>query len=294
MAARHNKLGKTNCRTIPNYMKRKVIQHLCTLAGVFLAIILPAPAPAATLTNVPMQGGMVMPELSYSTAAGILYVTVDPTIPQLTPLLASNPLDRFDPTDPWHDALDPSRQGLAFSRRYGFVMSPITDPLPAGTAIWIRKLSGSPELGAYRYRSTDPKAWEPIFGTAGSTNALLWTGMMFHPGITAPPGTNTYAATFEAFLGNTSTGAEVPNSSTGPFTLHWTSFPDGRPALTIAPKIVVAWPVTATNYVLECAEMVPSSNWTRVTNAPVMLDGQPAVVLDGSSGSRFFRMSVAP
>ena len=110
-------------------------------------------------------------------------------VPQLTPLMVSNPGDSFDPADPWFDALDPSRQGLSFSRRYGFVMDTMTDPLPPNTAIWLRKVSGSPELGFYRYSGSAPKAWEPIFGTAGTTNALFWNGMMFHPGVTAPPGT---------------------------------------------------------------------------------------------------------
>ena len=171
-----------------------------------------------------MQGSMVMPELSYYAADGALYVTMDPTIPQLTPLLVSNPGDSFDPADPWFDALDPSRQGLAFSRRYGFVMGTATDQLPAGTGIWIRKLSGSAQLGFYRAHAMSlPHRWEPIFGTAGTTNVFAWSGTMFHPCVTAPPGTDTYEATFEAFLVNTNTGVEVPNSSTGPFTLNWTS-----------------------------------------------------------------------
>ena len=88
-------------------------------------------AQAAVLTSVPMQGGMVMPALSYSASEGTLRVMVDPTIPQLTPLLVSHPGDSFDPADRWFDALDPSRQGLAFSKRYGFVMATVTDPLPA-------------------------------------------------------------------------------------------------------------------------------------------------------------------
>jgi hypothetical protein len=99
-------------------------------------------APAAILTNVPMQGGMVMPALSYNAAEGVLHVEVDPTIPQLVPLLASNPGDSFNPADPWYEALDPSQQGLASSRRYGFVMAAVTDLLPDGTSIAIRKLMG--------------------------------------------------------------------------------------------------------------------------------------------------------
>ena len=156
-----------------------------------------APVSGAVLTSVPMQGSMVMPMLSYHAAEGALHVQLDPTIPQLTPLLVSHPQDRFDPADPWFDALDPSRQGLAFSRRYGFVMNTVTDPLPAETGIWIRKLSGSAPLGFYRAHAMSlPHRWEPLFGTAGTTNVFAWSATMFHPCVTAPPGTNSYAATF--------------------------------------------------------------------------------------------------
>jgi hypothetical protein len=249
---------------------------------------------AATLTAVPMQGGMIMPMIAYDADHGHLHVTMPPDVPQLTPLLVSNPGDNFDPGDPWYDFLDPSRQGLSFSRRYGFVMDVMSDPLPANTAIWLRKLSGSPELGFYRYSGSVPKAWQPIFGTAGTTNALYWNGMMFHPGVTAPPGTNPLSATFEAYLVNTQTGEEVPNSSTGPIVFNFTNVSDGRPELSLSQKIVVAWPDTATGWVLEMADAVTSTEWTTVTNTPVSVDGKPCVVLDGKAGKKFFRMRRAP
>lgn len=237
---------------------------------------------------------MVMPMLSYNAGAGALSVTVDPTVPQLTPLLVSNPSDSFNPTDPWYDCLDPSRQGLAFSRRYGFVMDTGTDPLPAGTAIWIRKLSSTPGLGAYRYRGGTTKAWDPIFGTAGTTNALQWDGTMFHPGFTAPPGTQSYTATFEAFLLDTATGQPVPGANTGPFVFNWTDVPDGRPTLCARPNAVIAWPASATNYVLEAADTFSASNWTLVTNAPVREGDQWTVALTPCEPCRFFRMRRGP
>jgi hypothetical protein len=251
-------------------------------------------APAATLTSVPMQGSMVMPMISYDAGSGTLSAMVDPTVPQLTPLLVSNPGNSFDPADPWYDFLDPSRQGLAFSRRYGFTMDTMSDPLPAGTAIWIRLLSSTPGLGAYRYRSTSPKGWEPIFGTAGTTNAMPWDGIMFHPGFTAPAGTQTYRAMFEAFLADASTGQPVNGASTGPFALNWTDVPDGRPTLCIGPKVAIAWPASATNYLLEAADAVSGATWTPVTNTPVMLDGQPTVLLEPASARKFFRMRLSP
>jgi hypothetical protein len=276
------------------FMKIEFIRSTFGAACIVWAAGAAASASAATLASVPMQGTMVMPMVSYSASDGTLHVNVDPAVPQLTPLLASNPGDCFDPADPWYDCLDPSRQGLAFSRRYGFVMDTATDPIPAGTAIWIRKLSSSPGVGLYRYRNTAPKAWEPIFGTAGVTNALMWSGMMFHPGATAPAGTNTYTATFEAFLMDTTTGQPIAGANSEPFEFNWTSAPDGRPALSLAAKVVLAWSPSTTNYVLEAADSLPASSWTPVTNTPVLLDGQPAVVLDPCQAHKFFRMRMVP
>jgi hypothetical protein len=271
-----------------------------TLGATLATLVTLAPAilSATVLTSVPMQGGMVMPVLSYSEADGALHVELDPTVPQLTPLLVSNPLDSFEPADPWYDCLDPSRQGLSFSRRYGFVMGTLTDPLPANRAIWIRKLSGSPELSAYRYRSTVPKLWEPIFGTGGVTNALYWNGNMFHPAFTAPPGTNTFSATFEAYLLDTSTGLEVAGSSTGPFVFNWTDVPDGRPTLGTAvesAQVVVFWPATTTNYVLEATDSLNAPNWSTVSNTPVPWnDKYKAVRLEPGPALRAFRMRYDP
>jgi hypothetical protein len=46
-----------------------------------------------------------------------------------------------------------------FSRRYGFVMAAMSDPLPAGTQMWIRNLSGPLELKFYRYAASVPNAF---------------------------------------------------------------------------------------------------------------------------------------
>lgn len=269
--------------------------HLIAAGGAVSLAIPLVSASAATLSAVPMQGGMLMPAVSYQASGGTLTLAMPSVIPQLTPLLVSNPTDCFDPADPWFECLDPSRQGLAFSRRYGFNMDTGSDPIPAGTAIWIRKVSGPPELAFYRYRSTAPKAWEPIFGTAASTNALQWDQRMFHPGVTAPPGTNSYTAVFELFLLDLASGEPVTGSSTGPVEFNWTTIPDGRPTLAIAPTIAIGWPAgTATNWVLEAADFLPGSKWTTVTNTPVLLEGQPAVVLDRRDAQRVFRMRLVP
>ena len=246
---------------------------------------------AEVLTAVPMQGGMVMPMVNYHADTDSLSVMMQSDVPQLTPLLVSNPGDSFDPADPWFDSLDPSRQGASFSKRYGFVMDGNTDLLPLNREMWIRLLSSSPELKLYR----NANSWDPIFGTDGTSTELYWSGMMFHPAVTAPPGTNGVTATFDLFLVDTGTGQEVDNSSSGPLVFNWTNVSDGRPELNLALSIVISWPSdTSVNWLVESASSPDATEWTAVSNTPVMVDGQPCLVMEAGSAQQFYRMRYVP
>ena len=55
-------------------------------------------------------------------------------------------------------------------------------------------------------------------------------------------------------------------------------------------RTAVTWPADTTNYVLEVADALSSTNWTTVTNAPVWLDGQPTLITNPEMPPRFFRM----
>jgi hypothetical protein len=269
------------------------------LLGAAMAALHPLCSVSAVLTAVPMQGGMVMPLLMYQADHGRLQVTMTTEIPALTPLLVSNPADRFDPADPWYAALDPGAGGGAFSRRYGFLWdSAMSDPLPANTQVWLRKLSSTPGLDVYRYSGNPPKAFEPIFGTHGAPDARQWNLMMFHPCFVAPPGATTHQAVFEAHLVDAGTGLEVPLSGTGPFTFDFINLPDGRPVLkmvTVAGQMAVTWPAgTSANWILESAETPGAAIWEVITDAPVEVEGQPAVMLDGHAPHRVFRMRHSP
>jgi hypothetical protein len=46
--------------------------------------------------------------------------------------------------------------------------------------------------------------------------------------------------------------------------------------------------------VLEAAATANAATWTSVTNPPVIVDGQPAVVLDGSASQQYYRMRYVP
>jgi hypothetical protein len=252
---------------------------------------------AAVLTTVPMQGGMLMPEVYYHADTDTVTVDLSHIIvtAQLTPLLVSNPQDSFSADDPWFDSLDPSCQGLAFSRRYGFDMDIMADYLLPNRELWIRKLSSSPELAIYDYSST-PKKWTPILGTAGTSNATYWDGWMWHVGVTAPPGTNTYSATFEVYVVNSTTGLEVPGSGSGPFTLNWDNVPDGRPQLNVAAlgpgQVQLTWPASETNWTLVSASTLHASSWSPVTSAPVAFNNRFTLTLSAEDSTRLFRLKL--
>jgi hypothetical protein len=269
----------------------------CLLSLVLAALA--APLSAAVLTNVPMQGSMLMPTVWYHADTDSVTVGLDDIIvtAQLTPLLVSHPGDSFDPADPWFDSLDPSQQGLAFSRRYGFVMHAMTDFLPFDRELWIRKISSTPGLSLYDYNDfVSPKSWNPVFGTDGASNACYWSGLMWHVGVAAPPGTNPYSAVFEIFVRDLSSGQEVPGSSSGPFVLDWTNVPDGRPALEItAPasgQVLLAWPAVATNWTLVTAPSPAAALWSAVSNSPTTINGQSVVELAATNAAQHFRMKL--
>jgi len=254
------------------------------------ASLLPFAARAATLTTVPMQGGMVMPMIAYDAGTGSLSVMMPTNIPQLTPLMISNPSDQFDAMNPWFTDLDPSAMGLSFSRRYGFVMDVASDPLPANTAIWLRKTAGPSDLSCFRYStSPSPGVWQPIFGTAGSSNALAWNLMMFHPTFAAMPATNGFTATFEAYLVSTTDGLEITGTATDPMVFRFTNIPDGRPDVGMGVSVALSWDPAVTNYVPEYTTSLTSGSWTEITNTPVLIDGQQTVIMrtDESAGKHF-------
>lgn len=67
------------------------------------------------------------------------------------------------------------------------------------------------------------------------------------------------------------------------------------PTLSIAPKVLVAWPTgTPTNWVLQASATVGGPTWATVTNVPVVVDGQPGVVLDSDASQQFFRLNYVP
>jgi len=207
-------------------MKTSKLLTVLTIATVAVAV---SAARAAALTTVPMQGPMVHVGIEYAEHDGVphFHIHVEDPVPMLTPLSLSHPSDQFDNTDPWFGELDPSAEGRAFNRQYGFVLDGGSDPLPAGYGIWIRQLSATPGLEAFRYR-TSPDTWSPMFGTDGSRDTLQWNLGMFHPAYTAPAGVGQYFATYQAFLVDAD---KNPTGVSAQFQLEWNAIPEPTTAI---------------------------------------------------------------
>ena len=66
--------------------------------------------------------------------------------------------------------------------------------------------------------------------------------------------------------------------------------PSALADLTIAMKPVITWPGSLSNYELQSRDSLTSTNWTVVTNAPVLVNGQNAVILDPTAVQSFYRL----
>ena len=261
----------------------------------FLFPLLPLVVEAAELSSVPMQGAMVHINLGYVAVNTQVTVHIDASVPVIMPLVLSHPADWFNTNDPWYASLATEAEGLAFNRQYGIVLDAASDPIPSGQGIWVRQLGASTGLEAYTYRSSGTnKVWQPMFGTAGSTNVLPWSFMMFHPAYAAPARVGSHEATYEAFLVDTNSGAPVEGAIPVPFTLTWTVMgPDVHIVSSDGGSLVARWPLCLTNFGLEHASS-PTGSWQTVVDAPVVSNGWWTLALDPEQHGPFVRLMRPP
>jgi hypothetical protein len=53
---------------------------------------------------------------------------------------------------------------------------------------------------------------------------------------------------------------------------------------------VITWPGSLSNYQLQSRDSLTSTNWTAVTNPPILINGQNSVVLDPTAAHKFYRL----
>lgn len=66
--------------------------------------------------------------------------------------------------------------------------------------------------------------------------------------------------------------------------------PQDTPALAIAAKAAISWPVSGATFDLEYSTDLNSTNWTVLTNKPVVIDGRNTVLDDLTHPQRFYRL----
>ena len=66
--------------------------------------------------------------------------------------------------------------------------------------------------------------------------------------------------------------------------------PSAPAALTIAMNPVITWPGSLANYQLQSRDSLSATNWTPVTNAPMLVNGQNTVILDPAAVQKFYRL----
>ena len=55
-------------------------------------------------------------------------------------------------------------------------------------------------------------------------------------------------------------------------------------------KPIITWPGSLSNYRLQSLDSLTLTNWTAITNAPMLLNGQNTVILDPTAPQRFYRL----
>ena len=66
--------------------------------------------------------------------------------------------------------------------------------------------------------------------------------------------------------------------------------PTAPATLTVAMQPVITWPGALANYQLQSGDSVTATNWTVVTNSPVLVNGQNTVILAPAAARKFYRL----
>lgn len=176
---------------------------------------------AAELSGVGQMMPMIHVNIEFNEFSGELGAHVDSGVPEMTPLSIASPGDSFNPADPWHTTLDPSQEGQAWTRRYGFVST--LDPAPSGQLFWVSLDAPSESLEAYYYRES-PATFDPIFGTDGASLLWQYPGSMTHP-VFATNNVGNYSLSGLVYIGDAAGNMDT-NYDVAPFTLDFTAVPE--------------------------------------------------------------------
>ncbi len=103
------------------------------------------------------------------------------------------------------------------------------------------------------------------------------------------------AGDYTVFVGGNDIANKTSNTALSPHGIAVTLSVSSTPSVSIAAKVFVALPTgSTTNWVLESASSLTSTNWTGVSYAPITANGQRGVLLDSGAAAQFFRLRSNP
>jgi hypothetical protein len=187
----------------------KQMQFLCLTAGMALAAsnsrgdtVIVKPARGGGLdTNAPM----VHVEIFYDYTNNQMQAMLDTSMPtpKLVPLPAGYTFD--------YRSNYAVLNGKAYNFQYAWNPGGTFTP-PAGAAVWIECISGSPGLECYdgpgNKMISPPRTYAPIFGTANSSAKWQWYGQMAHNSYAVlNPSNTTVSAEYRVYFGDAQTGS---------------------------------------------------------------------------------------
>ncbi len=270
-----------------------------------LLILLPTSSKGAVINYMPGPddlGGMIMIEYKFS-STGVVALGLDDTSGhsvEQSPLTIGSlqsyqyyETATFASSLPWCDYLDPNRDNLAFSTRYGFNTT-TAYAVPDNVTVLIKAVSISSGLSGYFY--SDAGAGQGFGGGDQSTVQFLcafgedltdpgqsystvsWSSdslAMWHPVFIAnAPGD--YSATFEVYYGNPNTGEALQGYSSALWTLEWHAVPEpGTNALLLGGAVMLGvyfFRQQRRKYAPASARRAPSTNHLHGTDGFTLVE----------------------
>jgi hypothetical protein len=150
-------------------------------------------------------------------------------VPALRPL---TPPDAFDPAQPWSVLAGKAYNFQCAWNPAGFIT------LPAGAGIWVERVSQDAGIEVYLRPPAAP-AYAPVFQDDG--DRWQWSGAMTHNVFAVEePSKTDYAATYNVYIGDASTGSPLAGYGHASVTWTWTATVVPEPAaLTPLPLFAV-------------------------------------------------------
>lgn len=113
--------------------------------------------------------------------------------------------------------------GTMYNAQYGWMVEGFWAP-PVGSHLWIEQIAATAGLRVYSGGTMmNQGTFDPIFGTAGSSARIMWSGSMLHNWY-AVDRAGAYEATYRIYFGD-ALGAPTPGYMADEVELNWAAVP---------------------------------------------------------------------